>query len=143
MRQLKTRAQVLDVVIAEPVPSTSPLIQGVFNGITQPHYMLEGSHLIEVLDPGIPDPATTPPKKQEGVFPDLRKSEARYIPMRLKETLETTGYWGAVRVVPAGTSSVDLAIFGEIGIVAGRYPDGVQNRQLFLNVLHWLSGLLD
>jgi hypothetical protein len=69
---------------------------------------------IEVLDPGIPDPASTPPKKLEGVFPDLRKSEARYIPMRLKDTLESTGYWGAVRVVPAGTSSADLTVLGEI-----------------------------
>jgi len=69
---------------------------------------------IEVLDAGIPDPATASPKKLEGVFPDLRKSEARYIPMRIKETLESTGYWGAVRVVPAGTSSVELTIFGEI-----------------------------
>ncbi len=36
-----------------------------------------------------------------------------------------------------------LAIFGEIGIVAGRYPEGVQNRQLLMNTLHWLSGLFD
>lgn len=51
VRKLKTRAQVLDVVAAEPVPSKSPLIKGVFDGITQPQYMLEGSHLIEVIDP--------------------------------------------------------------------------------------------
>lgn len=69
---------------------------------------------IEVLDPGVPDPATTSPRKLEGVFPDLRKSEARFMPMRLKETLESTGYWGAVRVVPAGTSSVELTVYGEI-----------------------------
>ena len=75
---------------------------------------------IEVLDPGIPDPATTPPKKMEGVFPDLRRSEARYLPMRLKETLESTGHWGAVRVVPAGMSSVDVTIRGEIRESSGR-----------------------
>ncbi len=51
VRHYKTKAQVLDVVEAEPVPSTSPLIQGVFDGVTRPHYMLEGSHLIEMLDP--------------------------------------------------------------------------------------------
>lgn len=69
---------------------------------------------IEVLDPGVPDPATTSPKKMQGVFPDLRRSEARYIPMRIKETLESTGHWGAVRVVPSGTSSVELTLTGEI-----------------------------
>ena len=38
---------------------------------------------IEVLDPGVPDPATTSPRKLEGVFPDLRRSEARFMPMPL------------------------------------------------------------
>ncbi|MDH3590732.1 MAG: HEAT repeat domain-containing protein, partial [Planctomycetota bacterium] len=51
VRHMKTRAQVLDVVEAEPVRSTSPLLKGVFDKVTRPHYMLEGSHLIEVLDP--------------------------------------------------------------------------------------------
>jgi hypothetical protein len=69
---------------------------------------------IEVFDPGVPDPATTPPRKMEGIFPDLRRSEARYVPMKLKETLESTGQWGAVRVVPSGTASVDVRIRGEI-----------------------------
>ena len=41
-----------------------------------------------------------------------------------------------------------LAVFGELGIFAAgdrfheRHPD-LQNPQLFLNVVHWLSGLLD
>jgi hypothetical protein len=69
---------------------------------------------IEVLNPGIPDPATTPPKKMKTVFPDLRRSEARFIPVRVRETLASTGHWGAVRVVPAGMSSADLTIKGEI-----------------------------
>lgn len=69
---------------------------------------------IEVLDPGIPDPASTPPKKMQAVFPDLRRSEARFIPVRIRETLGATGHWGAVRVVPTGMSSSDLTIAGEI-----------------------------
>jgi hypothetical protein len=69
---------------------------------------------IEILDPGVPDPASVRPKKAGEIFPDLRQSEARYIPMRLKETLESTGHWGAVRVVPAGTSSLELTVTGEI-----------------------------
>ena len=69
---------------------------------------------IEILDPGVPEPGAIPPKKAGEIFPDLRQSEARYIPMRLKETLESTGHWGAVRVVPAGTSSVELTVTGEI-----------------------------
>jgi HEAT repeat protein len=51
VRKLHTRAQVLDTVGAEKCPSNSPLIEGVFDGVTLPLYQLEGSHLIEVLDP--------------------------------------------------------------------------------------------
>ncbi len=75
---------------------------------------------IEVLDPGIPDPATTPAKKMRDIFPDLRRSEARFIPVRIRETLGATGQWGAVRVVPAGMSSSDLTIAGEIRESTGR-----------------------
>ena len=54
---------------------------------------------------------------------------------------EEIGGWsgGGVLQVERGR----LAIFGELGIVAGPYPEGVQNLQLFMNTLHWLSGLLD
>ena len=75
---------------------------------------------IEIFDPGIPDPATTKPKAMEGVYPDVRKSEARYVPMQLKETLQSTGFWGAVRVVPQGTSSAEVTVNGTIEESSGR-----------------------
>jgi HEAT repeat protein len=49
-RQLPTRAQVLDLVVAEPCRE-SPYLTGVFESGTRPRYSLYGSHLIEVLDP--------------------------------------------------------------------------------------------
>jgi len=51
--------------------------------------------------------------EEKGVFPDVRKSEARYIPFQLKQTLQSTGYWGAVRVVPAA-NAVDVMVSGTI-----------------------------
>jgi len=51
VQKLPTRAQVLDTVLAEPCPSESPFLRGVLDGVTQPLYALEGSHLIDVLDP--------------------------------------------------------------------------------------------
>ena len=36
-----------------------------------------------------------------GLTPELRRSEARFIAFHLKKTLESTGYWGTVRVLPA------------------------------------------
>ncbi|MHC4549731.1 MAG: HEAT repeat domain-containing protein [Planctomycetota bacterium] len=51
VEKLPTRAQVVDTVGAEECPSESPLIAGVFDGVTLPLYELMGSHLIHVLDP--------------------------------------------------------------------------------------------
>ncbi len=51
VRKYETRAQILDIVYAEPVPTESPFTAGVFGEGCQPFYMLEGAHLIEVLDP--------------------------------------------------------------------------------------------
>ena len=57
---------------------------------------------IRVFDPGIPenikDDEEALAKKR--IYPDLRKAEARYIPTLLRETLEGTAQWGAVRVIP-------------------------------------------
>ena len=69
---------------------------------------------IEVFDPGIPDLTTMTPKQKEGVYPEVRKSEARFVPMQLKETLQATGFWGAVRVVPEKTSSAEVTVTGQL-----------------------------
>ena len=57
---------------------------------------------IEVFDPGtLPEDE----KKANGLSMDIRKAEARYMPETLRTTMEKTGYWGAVRVVPKGVES--------------------------------------
>ena len=70
---------------------------------------------IHVFDPGLPEDeeALFALELEKGVFPDVRKSEARYIPFQLMQTLQSTGYWGAVRVVPAA-NAVDVTISGTI-----------------------------
>jgi hypothetical protein len=52
--------------------------------------------------------------KKEGTHPDIRKAESHFIPYHLKNTLHQSSQWGAVRVVPAETNSVDLLVKGEI-----------------------------
>jgi len=52
--------------------------------------------------------------KQEGTTNDIRKAEAAFIPEHLKNTLQRTGHWGAVRVVPSADESTDLLVTGEI-----------------------------
>ena len=51
---------------------------------------------------------------EEGVFPKIREAEARFIPFKLMETLQHTGNWGVVRVVPDRISEMDLWVDGEI-----------------------------
>ena len=52
--------------------------------------------------------------KKEGTHPDIRKAESHFIPYHLKNTLHQSSHWGAVRVLPAETNSVDLLVTGEI-----------------------------
>ncbi len=69
---------------------------------------------VQIFDPGLPeDEADLYEMEQKGVFPEVRKSEARYIPIHLKQTLESTGNWGAVRLVPAA-NAVDVMVTGAI-----------------------------
>jgi len=55
-------------------------------------------------------------KKQEHgrIFPDVRKAEARYFPMQIRNTLEGTGQWGQVRVIPQDTNALDVHVAGKI-----------------------------
>jgi hypothetical protein len=48
------------------------------------------------------------------IYPDVRSAEARLLPMRLRATLESTGQWGAVRVVPESVQFVDVLVSGRI-----------------------------
>jgi hypothetical protein len=71
---------------------------------------------IRVFDPGIPenikDDEEALAKKR--IYPDLRRAEARYIPTLLRETLESTAQWGAVRVIPESAEFVDVIVTGQL-----------------------------
>jgi hypothetical protein len=72
---------------------------------------------IVVFDPGLAEEDADEDLEElekRGIFPYLRRSEARYYPFQLKSTLEATGYWGAVRVVPSESAAVDVIVSGEI-----------------------------
>jgi len=101
---------------------------------------------VRVFDPGIPqsikDDEEALAKKR--IYPDLRKAEARYIPTLLRETLEASAQWGAVRVIPDMAEFVDVIITGKLvesngGFLsidvtvtdaAGKYVDGLRPEDL-------------
>ncbi len=78
-----------------------------------------------VFDPGIPADASTHSKL--GVFPEIRRSEAKYMPVLLRELLVASGEWGAVRVLPELVASSELLVTGSI-----RHSDG---RRLELHIV--------
>ena len=68
--------------------------------------------IIPVFDPGLPkDPAGNDDEK---IWPELRRAEANRFAYKLKEKLEATGQFGAVRVTPDATATGDLYIMGRI-----------------------------
>ena len=68
---------------------------------------------VTIFDPGLAPEGQPVP---DDVFPELRKAEARFQAIELMETMQSTGQWGAVRVLPAGHGTTDLRVWGEIMI---------------------------
>ena len=58
----------------------------------------------------------TDEKQQEKlrIFPEVRKAEARYFSMQMRNTLEGTGQWGQVRVVPADSNALDVQVNAKV-----------------------------
>jgi hypothetical protein len=73
---------------------------------------------VRLFDANIP----TDEKEQEknGIYPDVRKAESRYMPLLLRDTLESTGQWGQVRVLPRDGSGMDVIVDGRIVHSDGR-----------------------
>jgi hypothetical protein len=78
-----------------------------------------------LLDVGIMNFAEGVPEKNDiektRIYPEVRMAEARYIPYHLKTTLQGTGFWGAVRVIPSKYAFTDVVLSGEIENSDGEY----------------------
>jgi hypothetical protein len=67
---------------------------------------------IMLFDTGLPEGEK--PDEDSLVFAEVRLAEARYLPFHLKTTLESSGQWGSVWVVPERSEAVDLTVWGRI-----------------------------
>ena len=78
-----------------------------------------------LLDVGIMNFAPGVPEKNNiektRIYPEVRMAEARYIPYHLKTTLQGTGFWGAVRVIPSQYAFTDVMLSGEIETSDGEF----------------------
>lgn len=66
---------------------------------------------VTVFDPGIDEISR---KEEERVSPEIRNAEARYAPYMLAESLQRSGNWGVVRVLPNETTTMDVYLHGQI-----------------------------
>lgn len=77
---------------------------------------LPPEQLLEVailpFDPGVPD--TMKEQEKENISPAVREAESKFVAHVLRQTLQDTGYWGAVRVIPAASPGADLTVRGKI-----------------------------
>ena len=65
---------------------------------------------IGIFDPGVAEGE----EEKDGVSRRVRAAEARYMPNILKNTLQQTGIWGAVRVIPERLSEMDVWVDAKI-----------------------------
>jgi hypothetical protein len=66
---------------------------------------------IKIFDPGeLPESKD----KQHGLSSEIRDAESRFIPVHLKHTMQRTGYWGMVRIVPDDDNGAEVLVRGKI-----------------------------
>ena len=68
---------------------------------------------IILFDPGV-TPGSEEADEKKLIFPEVRQAEARYMPYQLKTTMEASGEWGSVWVVPERSDAVDISVLGRI-----------------------------
>ena len=96
------KAEETELIVAEMPPEESLLLD---IGIIQ-------------FDQGIPSKNNS---SDSGIYEEIRSAESRYLPYHLKTTLQGTGHWGAVRVIPSLSAFTDVIISGEISESDGEY----------------------
>lgn len=67
---------------------------------------------VAIFDPNVPE--SYEERVEKLIQPDVRRAEANYIPYVAKNLLQSTGNWGAVRVIPRPTHAVDVVVSGRI-----------------------------
>lgn len=82
------------------------------------------SQLLDVgvveFDPGIPEDNN--PEKTR-IYEPIRNAEARYLAYHLKNTMQGTGHWGAVRVLPSPEAYTDVIVRARIEESDGEFVE--------------------
>ena len=96
------------VVKIGPKPSSSFVVEPDKTISTLPKLDV----IIPVFEPGLSESEEN--YEEEEVWPELRRAEANRFAYKLKQALDDSGEFGAVRVTPDRTASGDLYVLGKI-----------------------------
>lgn len=72
------------------------------------------------FEPGVPEDNNP---ERTRVHSEIREAESRYLAYHLKSTMQGTGNWGAVRVVPSESAFTDLTLSATIEQSDGEYVE--------------------
>lgn len=92
----KPSSSYYEVKVNDPVPTTTAKLDVI----------------IPVFDPGLSGDAEN--YEEDGIWPELRRAEANRFAYKLKQALDDSHAFGAVRVTPDKTASGDLYVLGKI-----------------------------
>ena len=67
---------------------------------------------VAIFDPNVPEEYDE--RIEQVIMPEVRRAESQYVPYFAKNLLQSTGNWGAVRVIPRPTHAVDVVVDGKI-----------------------------
>ena len=120
------------VATAPPAPAAPPALPGLPPAGKPSHDEEDGRARVQaiqatsevpeerLLDVGIGvfDPGLSERDRErlvsQGLSPELRRAEGRFVAFHLKKTMEGTGHWGAVRVLPGPGEGLDVYVSGRI-----------------------------
>ena len=108
-------AAALSACVSESVRTVDMTPPKQFSGVQSEEHLLDVG--VAVMDPNIPE--SFDEQVAQLVNPDIRRAEAQFMPYFAKNVLQSTGNWGAVRVVPRPTHAVDLTVTGKILVSDG------------------------
>ncbi len=94
------------------VMQVRPVLAATANSAGQPADAQQLDVGLPIFDPGIPADASIHSKL--GIFPEIRKAEAKYMPVMLRQALVDSGDWGVVRVLPEAQDAAELLVTGTI-----------------------------
>ena len=94
--------------VSQTVKSTSvPQVQTLENELPEAQLLDVG---VAIFDPGL----DVEGEDADFLYPEVRRAEARYMPYLLVGSIQASGAWGAVRVVPNERQAMDLLVSATI-----------------------------